>query len=75
METCEVSSVADLVQLLGGPKATGEFLGATPQKVVNWRADDRLPARFYLTHKQKLAAKRISAPASLWGMAEPERAA
>lgn len=66
-----IASVAELVTELGGPKRASEVLGgATPQKVVNWRASGKLPARFHLLHGMQLAELGISAPPSLWGLIE-----
>lgn len=66
-----IASVAELVVELGGPKKAAEILGgATPQKIVNWRASGRLPARFHIMHGRQLAERGISAPPSLWGLVE-----
>jgi hypothetical protein len=68
MKPRSVSTVRELVQALGGPKAASDFLESTPQKVVNWRAENRMPARFFLAHRSKLKSKGIKAPEALWGM-------
>lgn len=67
----EISSVAELVIELGGPTKAADVLGgATPQKVVNWRASGKLPARFHIMHSKQLAERGLSAPPSLWGLIE-----
>jgi hypothetical protein len=69
-----VASVAELVAELGGPKKTADLLGATPQKVVNWRAAGTLPTRFHIVHSKHLAERGIFAPPSLWGLVEEDAA-
>jgi len=75
MALCEIGSIAELITTLGGPKAAGETLGATPQMVVNWRERGSLPSRSYLIHKTKLAERGLSAPPTLWGLSDPAEAA
>ena len=70
-----VASVRDLVKALGGPKKAGDLLGTTPQSIVNWRSAGKMPARFYLVHKQRLYEHGYDVPDYLWNLTEPERAA
>ena len=72
-----ISTVAELITLMGGPNATGQALSATPQAVVNWRTRGQLPTRLHLVHRQILKRHGIRAPSTLWGITDPaeERAA
>ena len=72
MSTNQIATVADLIKVFGGPKATAELLGTTPQNVVNWRAAGKIPARFHKLHRSKLAAtrKRLSVSDGLWNFVE-----
>ena len=70
-----VASITELVNELGGPSKAASVLGsATPQKIVNWRATGRIPARFYILHGRQLEAHGLRAPPSLWGLLEEEAA-
>ena len=69
MDALHVESVDALISALEGPKRAAETLAATPQRVVNWRADNRIPSKLYLAHTAVLEPLGIVAPASLWGMA------
>ena len=62
----KINSVGDLIAELGGPKAAGDLLGATPQMVIGWRDRGVLPARRYPIHNERLEARGIAAPLSLW---------
>lgn len=72
MRTIEIDTVADLIKEFGGPKATADVLGTTPQNVVNWRASGKIPATLYKAHRQKLSAvlRRIKVSDDLWNFAE-----
>ncbi len=70
----KITSVSELVEALGGPTKAAKILSnrATPQKVVNWRAQGSMPARLFVAHHAILKEQGICASASLWGMAEAE---
>ena len=70
MQPKEIGSVRELIEELGGPKAASDLLETTPQNVVNWRLAGRIPSRLYLVHREKLSARKIAAPSSLWNFAE-----
>lgn len=70
MRTAEIETVAGLIVALGGPKATADVLGTTPQNVVNWRAAGKIPATLYKRHRQKLHARRLTVADGVWGFAE-----
>lgn len=60
----------DLIKAAGGPKATGEILGTTPQNIVNWRTAGKIPARFHLVHRKALQARGFRVADSCWGFLE-----
>jgi hypothetical protein len=62
----KVQSVSELIAALGGPKATGDLLDATPQMVIGWRERGALPARRYPIHVERMKERGIIAPLSLW---------
>jgi hypothetical protein len=65
-----INSVAELIQVIGGPKATSVLLGTTPQNVVNWRATGKIPARFHLVHRKALEANGYRVADTCWGFLE-----
>lgn len=70
----ELTTVSSVIDELGGPTATGRLTGHSAQAVWNWKDTGKLPADTFLVHQQALEAKKLTAPISLWGMKEPERA-
>ena len=59
-----------VIDALGGGRAVAELAGTSHQTVCNWRSFGKFPARTYLLFKHALAARELTAPPSLWGMAE-----
>jgi hypothetical protein len=70
MPANEIATVAELIKVFGGPKATADLLGTTPQNVVNWKAAGKIPARLHKLHRGKLAATRLSISDGLWNFVE-----
>ena len=70
-----LTTVAEVIEQLGGPTAVGRIAGRSAQSVVNWRAAEKFPADTFLILDAALKQRDLSAPPSLWGMLEPERAA
>ena len=70
--TIELHSATDVIDVLGGTRATARFTGRRDQAVSNWRANGRLPADTYLVITQELGRLGYYARASLWGMHDPE---
>ena len=68
-----LKTASDVIDALGGTPATANLTGRRAQHVTNWRATGQLPANTFLVISKELEARDQSAPASLWGMAEPER--
>lgn len=69
-----LTTASAVIEELGGTMVTASLAGVKAQAVTNWRTKNRLPARTYVVFSEQLRAKHVSAPASLWGMAEPAEA-
>lgn len=65
-----ISSVKQLIDVLGGPTATGNVLGTTPQNIVNWRAVGKIPARFHMLHRKRLKARGYQLADACWSYVE-----
>lgn len=71
----------DVIRALGGPTALGRLVGRNPQAVNHWRSSMRgkFPAwtilliQNALEAESKKAGERLIAPASLWGVEEPQQ--
>jgi hypothetical protein len=66
-------SASDVIDALGGTKATAQSARRTPQAVSNWRVTNKLPAETFLTISQELRSRGMDAPPSLWGIEQPEQ--
>ena len=72
----ELQTVAEVVEALGGNRAVAELTGKeSDSAVANWKKRGSFPAKTYLILKPELEARNITAPDSLWGMAQAEEAA
>jgi DNA-binding transcriptional regulator YdaS (Cro superfamily) len=71
----ELQSVSAVIDALGGPSALALRVGLTQQAVSQWRARDSIPADKYLLLQAELKRRGLTAPPSLWGIAEPNEAA
>lgn len=71
----ELSTTSDVLDALGGNAAVADLTGSKAKAVWNWRKFETFPSNTYVAMKQALLAKGKTAPASLWGMKQPERAA
>lgn len=69
-----LETAADVIDALGGSTAAARLAGggARVNNSTNWRATGRLPARTFLTFRSRLAELGATAPASLWGIDEPQ---
>jgi hypothetical protein len=74
MERKKLVTATAVIEELGGTNVTASLAGVKAQAVTNWRTNNRLPARTYLVFSRRLQAKRLTAPASLWGLKEPAEA-
>lgn len=70
----ELATAGAVIDALGGTGATARLLGKTPQHVANWRAANRLPSYSFLVVGSALKERGLSAPPSVWGIEEVERA-
>ena len=63
-----VTTVKEVIDVLGGPTAVARMTGRKPQHVVNWRATGRFPATTFLSLSKALQGYGKTAPTELWGM-------
>jgi len=68
-----LDSIEDIIDELGGLKAVGALTGRKSGVVWNWKDRKAFPTNTYVVMQAALRAKGVDAPASLWGMPEPER--
>lgn len=67
MAETQITTVADLIEHLGGPSKAGDVLGGVKtQRVWNWGAAGKIPAEFYLQHKAALALLGVKASDRIW---------
>ena len=67
MPEIAVSTIKELIEKLGGPSKAAEILGATPQRVVNWRNRGKITPELFMQNQGELKARGIKAPPSFWG--------
>lgn len=68
-------TVDDVIKELGGTVKASRVAGVHPSQISDWRNKKRLGAKTYVAIQQELTRLGFQAPASLWGMVEPESAA
>ncbi len=68
-------STAEVIDALGGFDAVAELTGSKYSAVHNWKAFGAFPAKTFVIMTSELESRGLEAPASLWGMLEPERVA
>lgn len=68
----ELQSTKAVIDALGGTKAVAELTGRKYNAAFNWRSS-KFPSNTYLTIQTALRERDKVAPASLWGMTEPEQ--
>ena len=61
-----LSTVAEIVEAIGGTKAACLLLGVGQQAVSHWRVKDRLPPHTYPTIQSELMKRGLAADLSLW---------
>lgn len=66
-----LSTVAAVVEALGGNDAVYRQFGISPQKLSNYRAEGRFPARLYLKFSAALARVGRKADPDLWNQEPP----
>jgi DNA phosphorothioation-dependent restriction protein DptG len=62
-----LTNVNRVVVHLGGVAAVAEMTRSLTTSVHNWRADNRIPPRFYVLMTRELARRKAMAPPKLWG--------
>jgi hypothetical protein len=75
MVDIELRTARDVVEAVGGPTAAAALTGKTPQAAWNWGQRNKFPADTYVVLTAELERLGKSAPATLWGMRQPEAAA
>jgi hypothetical protein len=64
-------SVPEILKALGGVTKVAALMGASYQRVHNWKVFGRLPPKTYIILQRALSDRGLAAPSSLWGI--PER--
>lgn len=64
----ELTSTAEIIDVLGGVAAVAKLTDTTYKAAHNWKSFDRFPPRTYVAITDALRERGLSAPASLWGM-------
>lgn len=66
-----LESTADVMDALGGNPAVQVITASKPSRVANWRVAKTFPSNTYVVMTEALRAIGKTAPASLWGMRQP----
>lgn len=69
-----LSSVADVIEALGGVQAIASDFEISENAVWNWRAANRLPAHTFQTIQQSLISRGLTADISLWSFGRKKSA-
>lgn len=67
-----LSTVSNVVEVLGGTGKVSQKLGKTPQSVSNWRARGMIPPELYLVISDLLRREGKAADPALFRLARPE---
>ena len=70
----QLHTVADVFTALGENPGIEALTGSKSSAVSMWRKAERFPSNTYLIITDALRDIGKTAPASLWGMKQPERA-
>jgi hypothetical protein len=71
-ESRMLTTTAQVLEALGGDHAVSALTGSPYKATENWKRAKNFPSRYFLVMTHALRRKRLSAPASLWGMVTPE---
>ncbi len=74
MAQTELTTTSEVMHALGGTHAVAEMTGRKYNAAAHWANFKAFPANTFLIMSAALAERGLSAPASLWGMNEVERA-
>lgn len=72
MSTHELIEFEQVMDALGGNGPVGDLTGAKASTVSMWRKSQSFPTNTYLLMTEALRARGFQAPASLWGMKQPD---
>ena len=70
----DLKTTSAVMDALGGNSAVAKLTGSKPTAVWNWRTFDKFPSNTYAVMIEALQERGKTAPASLWGMKQPEGA-
>jgi len=65
-------TTGDVIDALGGTSVVAGIMNCSLSVVSNWKKAATFPARSYVRLSEELVARGKTAPASLWGMKQPE---
>lgn len=68
----ELQTASEVIEALGGHRATSILTRRKGTAVYNWGYNNKLPPDTYFAIIDPLNAKGMTAPKTLWGMVEPE---
>ncbi len=71
----ELTTTVEVMDALGGIPETAKLTGAEYGTAWMWKPAGTFPPRYYLVMIEELKRRGFHAPASLWGMVEPDRVA
>ena len=68
----ELKTTSAVMDALGGNPSVAKLTGSKLKAVWNWRTFETFPCNTYAVMIAALQEQRKTAPASLWGMKQPE---
>lgn len=69
----DITSIDQLIDVLGGPSAIGEWLGITQEAVSNWKARRSIPPGWHFKLAKAARARGCSIDPQVFGL-EPDDA-
>jgi len=68
----DLKTTSEVMDALGGNPAVAKLTGSKTKAVWNWRTFETFPSNTYAVMIAALQERGKTAPASLWGMKQPE---
>jgi len=75
MKIRRLRTTSEVIDVLGGTVKAAGIMKRKPQHITNYRSTGRFPPDTYLIVIAELGKRNCTASPSLWGIAEPRRAA